>query len=178
MSENTRQKILISAAEVVSRSGAANLTLDGVAVNAKISKGGLLYYFPSKRALILALIEGEIARFDDACQALRNSSKAGSYTRAYLRATFADDAATASGVLSAIASDASLLEPLRQAYGRWQAALEDDGDPVIGTLVRLVADGFWFSVLVGAPPIRPALLEELVVKLYAMTEGDDAYKNA
>ncbi len=152
MAQETRHRLLKAAADLVVRSGAAHLTLDQVAATAKVSKGGLLYHFASKRALIVALIEQEIDKFDQACDALRTSTEPGSYTRAYLHATFADSAVTATGVLSAIASDPSLLEPLQRAYVRWQAALETDGiDPVIGTLVRFVTDGFWFSALVGAP---------------------------
>ena len=65
-----------------------------------------------------------------------------------------------------MANDPSLLRPLQDAYIRWQAALQADGvDPVIGTLVRLVADGLWFSSLVGAAPIKPMLLRQLIAKL-------------
>jgi AcrR family transcriptional regulator len=43
-----RERILEAAYTVAERSGAAALTLDAVAAEAKVSKGGLLYHFPSK----------------------------------------------------------------------------------------------------------------------------------
>ncbi len=125
------------------------MTLEEVALTAGVSKGGLLYHFSSKRRLILALVEQQIQRFDTACESLtRGSKRPGAYTLAYLQVTLADEDATASGILSAVANDPSLLAPLRKAYGRWQAALESDGiDPSIGTMVRLVADVFGFHPL-------------------------------
>ena len=44
-----RQAILEAAERVVTEAGAAHLTLDAVAGKAGVSKGGLLYHFPSKK---------------------------------------------------------------------------------------------------------------------------------
>src|SRR3712207_9422759 len=43
---------LEAAERVVARDGVARLSLDAVAGNADVSKGGLLYHFPNKDALI------------------------------------------------------------------------------------------------------------------------------
>ncbi|MGP8035610.1 MAG: TetR/AcrR family transcriptional regulator [Steroidobacteraceae bacterium] len=57
-----RQRLLDAAERVVVESGATHLTLDAVAKSAGVSKGGLLYHFPSKEALL----EGMLARhFED-----------------------------------------------------------------------------------------------------------------
>ena len=50
-----RERILEAAERVVGDVGAARMTLDGVAQAAGVSKGGLLYHFPSKEALLGAL---------------------------------------------------------------------------------------------------------------------------
>ena len=51
------QDLLLDATEtVVARQGIANLTLDAVAAEARMSKGGLLHYFPSKDRLVEALV--------------------------------------------------------------------------------------------------------------------------
>ncbi len=179
MSLETKSRLLQAAAKVVAKDGAASLTLEQVASVAKVSKGGLLYHFPTKNALITGLIEAEIERFDATCEALRSTREPGSYVQAYLQATLADDTSTAAGVLSAVANDPSLLQPLQAAYLRWQDALEADGiDPVIGTLVRLVADGLWFSVLIGAAPIKPTLLRQLIAKLQRLMTEEHENKNA
>jgi AcrR family transcriptional regulator len=49
-------RVLDAAEAVVVRQGIANLTLEAVAAEAGISKGGLLYHFPTKDRLIDALV--------------------------------------------------------------------------------------------------------------------------
>jgi AcrR family transcriptional regulator len=64
-----RQRLLDAAERVVVESGATHLTLDAVAKSAGVSKGGLLYHFPSKEALLEGMlarhfqeVDGEVAR--------------------------------------------------------------------------------------------------------------------
>jgi AcrR family transcriptional regulator len=61
----TRQKILAAAAEIARESGPGNLSLDAVAAKAGVSKGGLLYHFPSKTALFRAVVESFVLSFED-----------------------------------------------------------------------------------------------------------------
>lgn len=71
-----RDRLLDAAERVVVESGATHLTLDAVAKSAGVSKGGLLYHFPSKEALL----DGMLARnFEDvdAEVAKRLESRAG-----------------------------------------------------------------------------------------------------
>lgn len=49
-----RTTILQVACRLVRKLGASHLTLDAVAKEAGVSKGGLLYHFPTKEALIQA----------------------------------------------------------------------------------------------------------------------------
>jgi AcrR family transcriptional regulator len=76
-----RQRLLDAAERVVVESGATHLTLDAVAKSAGVSKGGLLYHFPSKEALL----EGMLARHFqevDAEVARRLASRGGKSSRA------------------------------------------------------------------------------------------------
>ena len=45
-SEITRARIRVAAAKVIERDGAGHLTLEKVAAEADLSKGGLLYHYP------------------------------------------------------------------------------------------------------------------------------------
>jgi len=58
MARDTRKRLLGAAAAVVRRDGAKALTLDAVAAQAGVSKGGLLYHFASKRELLDAMLDG------------------------------------------------------------------------------------------------------------------------
>ena len=51
-SVQTRARIRVAAAKVIERDGAGHLTLEKVAAEADLSKGGLLYHYPSKDALL------------------------------------------------------------------------------------------------------------------------------
>jgi AcrR family transcriptional regulator len=62
-SRNSRDLILDAAEALVSELGAARLTIDAVAARSGLSKGGVLYNFPSKDALI----KGMVARLIEDC---------------------------------------------------------------------------------------------------------------
>src|SRR5690606_22501748 len=55
-----QNEILDAAETVVARDGAANLTLDAVAIEAGISKASVIYDYKSKQALIKAVIERRV----------------------------------------------------------------------------------------------------------------------
>ena len=53
----TQQRLLDVAGELVTESGVMALTLEAVAKRAGVSKGGLLHHFPTKDALLIAVLE-------------------------------------------------------------------------------------------------------------------------
>ncbi len=139
-----RRDDLLDAAEcLLEDQGAQGLTLAAVAERAGVSKGGLLYHFGSKEALIKGMIERLIAEFD----ALVAAQDESTYTRAYLKATFA---AVSGGrlrrwaVVTGAAGDPMLLVPLREAMTRWHVhGLDEEPDPVASRIVRLACEGVW-----------------------------------
>src|SRR5438552_10278775 len=85
---SVRDRLLDAAEQVVARDGVANLTLDAVAREAGVSKGGLLYHCPSKSALITAVVERLATRCEfDHAQAMADGSQGpGAFARAYIAA--------------------------------------------------------------------------------------------
>lgn len=159
--------------------GAQALTLDAVAAAAGVSKGGLLYHFPGKQALVAGMVERLVGRFDDALRDAGDSP--GAATRAYLEATIAPEASRAGAAADAVTAalfaaalvDPLALAPLREVYGRWQARLADDGiDPAAATAVRLAVDGWWLARLVGLAPPAAGLHEQVRDLLLSLTERD------
>jgi len=170
MKPDTKTRILEAASRVVQKSGVAHMTLEEVAAEAKVSKGGLLYHFSSKEALIKGLVDEYIAQFDQFLDGHKKDTTPGSFTRAYLESALFFDAASCVGIVSAIANDTSLLAPLHKAYARWQFRLEHDGiDPTLATMVRLVADGLWFSFLIGTPALDEVMVKRILEQLEAET---------
>jgi AcrR family transcriptional regulator len=170
---STCTRLLTAAAQVVSRDGAADLTLEAVAREAGVSKGGLLYHFPSKAALVLGLVAQAIEEVDTYLSAaIAIDPTPGAFTRAYVRVTMVEDDAgegLAAALMATAASDPRLLQPLREAYDRWNVALRADGLPAGRALVvRLAADGWWLSHLTGLGALateEDALVTRMLLEL-------------
>lgn len=164
-----RDQLLAATGRVVRRDGTDGLTLDAVAAEAGVSKGGLLYHFETKEALVRALIERLVQVFDERLERERaRDTGPGSFTRAYARASLAtEEDGTASALVAATALSPALLDPLRARYARWSRALAEDGiEPTRALLVRLAVDGLWFADLLGLEPpgarARKRLLDQLL----------------
>lgn len=177
-SNTTRDAILRSAGRVVEQEGVSGMTLDAVAREAGVSKGGLLYHFPGKDALIRGMIQRYVDGFALGVGReleAEGADEDGRWVRAYVRACFVEDRRAlemSAGLLAAVANDPDLLEPLRKSYRDWQRRVERDGlDPALATAVRLAADGLWFAELLGLAPPGKDLRGRLSEVLLALSEG-------
>lgn len=150
--------LLLAAATVIRRAGSLNLTLEAVAREAGVSKGGLLYHFPNKEALIAALIAHQLDTGDRLLADLyeKQAAQPGRWARAYAGLTFGNDPTqdVSAGLFAAVALNPELLEPVRERYHHWRVQAEQDGlEPGVGTLLRLAMDGLWLADLLAlAPP--------------------------
>jgi AcrR family transcriptional regulator len=145
---NRRRELLDAATAVIRRDGAQSLTLDAVAAEAGVSKGGLLYHFASKRDLLDGLVERWLDEFQEDIDAAGPGFAAG-----YVRASDGAKAEEA-GLLAALVADPDVLAAVRDRYATWQDRIvTEGGDPVEATVARLAADGLWLADLLGmAPP--------------------------
>jgi AcrR family transcriptional regulator len=177
----TRERLLEAAERLILRDGVARMTLAAVSRGAGVSKGGLLYHFPTKDALIGAMIERFIERFEgDIEENLRDELGAGSWVRAYARATFApsdrqQNLSVTAALVAAAANDPKLAEPLRERYEVWQRRVEDDGlEPALATLVRLAIDGAWLAELFGLAPPSGRLHAGVMQEFLRLSRKGDA----
>lgn len=173
----TRQKILEAAAEISREFGPGNLSLDAVAAKAGVSKGGLLYHFPSKTALLKAVVETFVASFDEEL-ARRQETKPGrtdAMLEAYLE-LFVEDhdcrRPPPSGLLAALSQDPDFLAPVR----RHNRALLDRmrqtaSDPAMALVVYLAIQGMRGMNLLGLDVMSDEEFTEAVGKLKAIVAG-------
>jgi AcrR family transcriptional regulator len=177
MAAGTRDRLLDAASAVLLREGAHALTLEAVAAEAGVSKGGLLYHFKSKSQLLDALVERWDVTVEQEIEA-RSDGRPGAWLRAYLETSAhltEEERRVEIGLLAALAAEPERLGPVRERYARWQERAVADGvDPVDATLVRLAADGLWIADLLGFAPPAPALRARLVERLRELTEQRDA----
>ena len=163
-------------------SGIASLTLDAVAEAAGVSKGGLIYHFPGKDALVSAMVERLVATFEARMAAHRAGDPGpGSWTRGYLAASLPAlgspgdaDAAREAALLAALGHAPALIAPYAARQEAWAAAQREDGiDPLAAYLARLAADGLWMNEAFGVTPLADGEREALVRRLYEMTRPAD-----
>jgi AcrR family transcriptional regulator len=177
-SADTRELIISAAASVVLKQGASRMTLEAVAKEAGVSKGGLLYHFPSKNALIEGMIEhmvqGLTERIGKAYEQDDFGTNQGRWLRALTRANFqSEDLELSAGLTAAVLLQPDLLEANRRAYESRQALIEQDGvDIVWANIIRLVGDGIWFAELLGFAPPKEPLKTQIMERLLSLTTGD------
>jgi AcrR family transcriptional regulator len=175
---SARERILDAAEDVVLTDGVAALTLEKAARRAGMSKGGVLYHFPGRSALVSAMVQRLADRFDAGLTAHHRDDGPGSLARAYVRECFAPPQGPdeqraerlGAAVLAAMACEPDLLQPLREAFAGWQRDLEAEAaDPVRATIARLAADGLWLCELFGLVDLPAELREQVRTELEAIT---------
>jgi AcrR family transcriptional regulator len=160
--ETSQDAILDAAQAVVLERGASHVTLEAVAERAGLSKGGVLYHFQNKEAMLAALVERMVRTFTAVVEEKRrllggDPSRA---LEAHVEAVFSmgdqmNDAACA--LLPALASNPVLLEPLRALYRehhRELAASRVGQDQA--AIVSLALDGLWLMDMFQISPLAPA----------------------
>ena len=153
---DARTRILDAAEAIVQSRGVAGLTLEAAARDAGVSKGGLLYHFASKEALLDALLR-RLAGFMEheyrACVAAQ-AEGAGRVARAMLEWGFGQgDFAcnerhdrAAAVFLAAFHHDPALLDPIRDVIGRMRADIAADGlPPGHGDAINAAGDGMFMA---------------------------------
>ena len=175
ISSTTQTTLLEAAAKVVLDKGVGALTLDAVALEAGVSKGGLLYHFPSKNKLIEGMIERLIAEFDSMLEAELTKSN-GDWLSAYIRASFQSNPkldSMGSALFAAVANAPELLQPLREHYAKWQNKVtETAASPELGTIIRMAIDGLWVSDLLDFAPPSSATRKKMMNALLQLAEKE------
>jgi AcrR family transcriptional regulator len=154
---SAKDDILDAAEAVVVEKGAVHLTLDAVTERAGISKGGLRYHFDSKEALLMALVERQVKRYEAAWHQRAAELGAGAADRllGYLVASSENrsGADAASGALMAVAANnPRLLEPVRAYFRRRFVELEAAGGFERAAIVNMATEGLWIMEMLQISP--------------------------
>jgi AcrR family transcriptional regulator len=154
----TRRALLDAAARSVTVHG-AGVSLDVVAREAGVSKGGLMHHFRSKDELMAALADDLFEQFAQAVQdRIEPADDApGRLLRAYVRATFDDlergqDAVEQTTLMATLSSFPELARRSQERYRRWNETLAEDGvDPQRVVVVLRACDGASIAPLFEGP---------------------------
>lgn len=173
MRTSKRDTILQAALTVVENDGVTAVTYESVAAASGLTKGGLLYHFPSKDALMLALHEHQAQHWEDELiNALgKHPDQASQDERLAAYARVSARSATGPELLLMLeaSTDSALNQPWKRVINRWipDPATIDPTDPraLQKLTAYLAADGLWLSESIGAVSLpqglRTALAEHL-----------------
>ncbi len=163
--------MLQAAEELAVEVGPANLSLDAVAARAGLSKGGLLYHFPTKARLLEALVEDFVRRFEEELAARMASAgdDRDNAATAYLELFVQEHKVRRPppvGLLAAMAENPDFLRPVR----RHQRTLIDrvkacTGDPVDGLIAFLVLQGIKSQELLSIETLDPQEFDAVIARL-------------
>jgi AcrR family transcriptional regulator len=178
----TREKLVQAAAQLVVSKGINRVTLEQVAFEAGVSKGGLLHHFPTKQALLSGLMEqvGRVfkARLEK-FMGLETALQPGRLARAYIRASFeyeADELQLTNAIAKVVGEFPELLLELQAEFAQLDQEMQKDGLPAARAIViRLACDGLWFSELIGVASLQEPLRSQMLEELIAMTRPDQSH---
>ncbi|MFM1722311.1 TetR/AcrR family transcriptional regulator [Rhodococcus sp. PAM 2766] len=171
MASDTRDRILDALERLLLEQGLAQVTLEAVAAEAGVSKGGLLYHFPSKEALLAGMVRRLGDRSD---QQLADAVATGrTVSEIYLQyppAESADEMTLYRSMLAAMRSADGQHDEVQQAIADVMRSWDDGllaeiDDPVHAEIIRLVGDGIYLAALLGLPESDPDLHRRVVNRL-------------
>lgn len=176
-----RDRILEAAERVVGDVGAARLTLDVVAQAAGVSKGGLLYHFPSKESLLGALAQRYVHNMDRCIEVAKLDLQSGGSRdlKACIMGVLGTDLSCAkamgAALLAAAANDLTLLEDIRERLATYTDALAASStDFARAAIVTLAIDGLMMRESLRISPFTAQQREQVVKELLNL--ADESYR--
>lgn len=172
-----RSQLLDMAARLCAEVGIPNATLDAISQRAGVSKGGLLHHFPTKQALIVALVDKLL---DDLLVSIesyiaKDPDPAGRFTRAYLKTCLESQNSPDAEHWNTLGIMLATETAMRTQWIKWlskQMKKHGNSDDTIDCLiVRMAADGIWFSRTVGVTSVPAARKKDFVERLNRMTRS-------
>lgn len=162
-SERSRNAAIQAALAIVARDGPGRLTLDAIAREGKISKGGLMHQFPTKKAVLQAMLDYRTEHFEKFSRDyLSGPASASSEPNlaaqiATWREALSKPNSIALALLAALAEDPGLLSSNREIDAKKLEIIKAEAaDPDLAVLRWLAASGLVMTALLGLCPLSEA----------------------
>ena len=165
-SNNKKDQILEAALQVVEENGASHLTIDAVAVYANFSKGGVLYHFPSKKALLSGMLDYLIRANEKRINALSNSDRLLPALLHKENLMTATESRASLALLAAAAEDPELLAPAKDYMKRVVDEISQDSQqPIEAMTLFLAREGIRFLDILEINPMSTKQTKEILEQL-------------
>lgn len=174
----TKRQIIETAKHYILANHFHALTLEAVAKEAGISKGGLLYHFPSKEQLIISVAQHVFEQFDRRLNelALADSNEYGKWARAYIQTAKEDLLANRElylGIFAVSLLHKEAADHLSALYTTSLALLKNDAlDELTIDFIRLTIDGLYYSKVLNTAPLSKQRTENILNQLIQLTWED------
>jgi len=177
---NSKEAILDAAEAIVIEAGASRMTLDAVAERSGISKGGLMYNFPTKEALLEAMIGRMGERLGQLREKARQELAPGSSNELRVEIRSLQGKSNAdhrlSAALLAVAANQpelmrALLEDLRD---RFLNKITANGNFTRSSILYFAALGLHFHDLLNLSLLDRKQQKEILEELMRLAGGEEA----
>ncbi|WP_240936742.1 TetR/AcrR family transcriptional regulator [Bacillus thuringiensis] len=176
MNNSKRKAILAAASFIIENYGMEKLTLEAIAKQAGISKGGLLYHFPNKDAIIKGMIDEYSSAFLVSVRdKVSNSSEAiGKWHHAYLESAINDTGVSnelVSAYIATLFTNPLLLSKFQSDCQELYEEIEkDETEPIKAAIIRLAVDGLCYSEIFKVGKIDEGLKQKVIKRLISWTK--------
>ena len=177
MAKDSYEKLLDAAEEIVFEVGASHVTLDAVAKKAGMSKGGLIYNFPTKEHLLQAMLTRFTQQGQDAMEREKEKLPAqpGRDIKAYLLALLnrnPRDMQIGAGFVAAVAHDPQMIKPAKDACKETLDAIISGPHETRMKVLALAAHGILFMELLAMFPFDAKEKQEIIAELLRMVDEE------
>ena len=152
---SARERVLAAYVDLLISDGPQAATLDAVAASAGVSKGGLLYHFKSKEALVEGLLAQlrDYAEQDFAAMDIDPEGCASYYVRTSVFGGTVFDRCIVAAQRLIQSDEDSVQQAFVDLHARWfELILRDIGDPAVARAIMLLGDGLYYNAaLFGFP---------------------------
>lgn len=178
---NSREHILDTYVDLLIRSGERAATLDAVATAAKVSKGGLLYHFASKKALLEALAERTLTLAEEDFAAMEQAPEGASAY--YINSSTPDNSPFDRALIALSRLVQSNNELAQQTMSRVQEGwytlvLHELGDEQIARAILLLGDGMYYNAAFGGATTSPQAVATITTDRKALERALQVIKAA
>ena len=170
--------ILDAAERVIAEKGAANFTLDAVAVQAGISKGSVVRDYGTKQDLIRAIVRRRFTEWQDMldkAEQAHPASGAAARIAAHVEVSALipeEQRAAARNLGSSLTNDQELMRIINEHYGREIGAVSGPGSPSGALLAFLALEGLRSLELFGSHQWSDAERQDLLARISALAQSD------
>lgn len=172
MRQSNRDNILEAAIRVIDRDGVTAVTFDSVAAEAELTRGGMMYHFKTREALIQSINQYLADQWESSL--VRNAGKPIEETSvderyiAYVRTSV--QLATRSELLFCLegSKNPELSVPWNKIVDSWAAPAPenvDDPQALARFIARLAADGLWIYESLSNTPLPTAVRQRVAEQL-------------